>query len=324
MKTKTALNKTAIQWTWRVDPVTGLLVPNSGSTWNPLVGCERISPGCGGARGVGGCYAERLIATRLSQHPTYKGLAVMASHGPHFTGEHRLIADRLDAPIRSKRGRKIFVNDLGDLFFRGHLVEEIAAVFGVMAAAHWQTFQVLTKRADRMLELLTAFTPEQCAQAMAKYLPGEFPRAWYNDAKAATWPLPNVWVGVSTEDQKRADDRVPFLIHTPAVVHFLSIEPQLSAVNIQRWGDRIEWVVQGGESGPGARAFDIRWMDDMREQCAAAGIAYFPKQFGASPYDSTDKDLAFGLEDTHGGTEAEWPKRLRGLRTFPTPRSWPR
>ena len=318
------LNKTAIQWTWRWDPATKTLVPMSGSTWNPLVGCERISPGCGGARGVGGCYAERLIATRLSQHPTYKGLAVMNSHGPHFTGEHRIIADRLDAPLRAKRGRKIFVNDLGDLFFRGHHVEEIAAVIGVIAAAHWQTFQVLTKRADRMRELLSTLTPEQCAQAMSKYLPGNYPRAWYAAAKAAAWPLPNMWVGVSTEDQKRAEERIPHLVKTPAVVHFLSIEPQLSAVYIGPWAHGIDWVVQGGESGPGARAFDIRWMDDMRRQCAESDIAWFPKQFGAHPYDSMDANQAFSLNDAHGGTEEEWPERLRGLRTFPTPKRWPR
>jgi len=120
------MNETAIQWTWAVDPTTGALIPDSGWTWNPLVGCRKVSTGCKN------CYAERLIATRLSQHQVYRGLAVMKDPGPQFTGEHRLIVDRLDEPLRKRnpRGGKSFVNDLGDLFYTSRVESGKIAVVG--------------------------------------------------------------------------------------------------------------------------------------------------------------------------------------------------
>src|SRR5208337_2936510 len=121
------------------------LVPFSGATWNPIAGCRRVSPGCGN------CYAERLLATRLRTHPAYVGLAVMGEHGPRFTGDHRLIPERLDAPLRATKGRGIFGCDLSDLFYEGNTNEEIAAVLGIMSIAKQHTFFVLTKRAKRML-----------------------------------------------------------------------------------------------------------------------------------------------------------------------------
>ncbi len=174
------MNKTSIQWT--------------DYTWNPLVGCRRISEGCRN------CYAERLIATRLSKHTVYRGLAIMKDSGPQFTGEHHIVADRLDEPLRKRNGAKVFVNDLGDLFYEGHTNEDIAAVFGVMAAAPQHTFQVLTKRAKRMAEFLQRFDSELCLGAA---LPHLFGGAWSRkkSVDAPPWPLPNVWLGVSTEDQ---------------------------------------------------------------------------------------------------------------------------
>lgn len=344
------MNWTSIQWTWAV-ALDGTLIPDSGSTWNPLTGCRRVSPGCGGAAGVGGCYAERLLATRLSKHPAYVGLSVMSAHGPHFTGERRMVADRLDEPLRTRKARDIFVNDLGDLFFEGHPFEDIAAVFGVMAAARWQTFDVLTKRAKRMREFFV-WLEDQARQMMVGTLGARICAFLYRMAKEAmekaglrepknlvpgVWPLKNVRLGVTVEDQKRADERIHDLLACPSPVWFLSVEPQLEAVTLPdvflALGPR-GWALQGGESGPGARPFKIQWMRDMRDVCRKSGTVWFPKQFGAHPIadgiqgpgthwpaDTKMDDIGGAwrvrLADSHGGTESEWPEDLRGLRAKP-------
>lgn len=353
------MNPTNIQWTWNAR-----LEPKSGFTWNPLVGCRRISKGCGVPNG-GSCYAERLIATRLSQHKVYKGLAVMKGGGPQFTGKHRLIVDRLDEPLRKRnpKGGRTFVCDLGDMFFEGHTFEEIAAVWGVMAAAQHHTFQVLTKRTKRMAEWF-AWISEQGRELAAEI--GERPPAATSaegsaclmlmgehvnigDRRAidaynhAPWPLPNVWIGTSTEDQPAADDRIPWLLRCPAPVRFLSVEPQCGPVDLARWlaiprpieddplathllaegiragtadGPRaLNWIIQGGESGPGARPFDLGWAYSLRDQCESAGVAYFLKQLGARPVLG---DLPVEIDDSHGGDENEWPLALRGRRAFPS------
>jgi protein gp37 len=358
------VNRTSIQWTWRKDAA-GVLIPSSGFTWNPLVGCRRVSPGCEN------CYAERLIATRLSKHRVYEGLAVMGTRAPmlqrvrpQFTGEHRLIADRLDEPLRKKsaKGCKVFVNDLGDLFYEGHTFEEIAAVFGVMAACPDVTFQVLTKRIDRALEFL-AWLTERIARAIADGVPaklcagaepaiclayamkaGVMERALHRDLGAwcPPWPLPNVWLGVSVEDQKRADERIPLLLKAHAAVRFLSCEPLLGPITFEderlgwlapfhetdamlRRTPRVDWVIVGGESGPGARPFDVQWARSLVAQCRDAGVACFVKQLGARPFDgrSTDDKLDADprswitpLLDSHGGDPEEWPEDLR-VRAFP-------
>ncbi|MGE5202855.1 MAG: DUF5131 family protein, partial [Acidobacteriota bacterium] len=285
------MNKTSIQWT--------------DETWNPLVGCRRVSEGCRN------CYAERLVATRLSKHPVYRGLAIMKDSGPQFTGDHRIIADRLDEPLRKRKGVKVFVNDLGDLFYEGHTNEEIAAVFGVMAAAPRHTFQVLTKRARRMAEWF-AWIQNEAATAAAHngvapiaeillsisgyanvLIPGGGTPQGSLLRPGTVWPLPNVWLGTSTEDQATADARIPELIKCPATVRFLSVEPQIGPINLEAIchpeDPSVHWVIQGGESGPRARPFDLAWARSLRDQCKAAGTAYFLKQLGANAW--TDRVL---------------------------------
>ena len=327
--------KTAIQWTWN-----DALDEKSGWTWNPAVGCRKCSTGCKN------CYAERLIATRLSQHPVYKGLAVMKDAGPQFTGEHRLIVDRLDEPLRKRNphGGRTFVNDLGDLFYEGHTNEEIAAVFGVMAAATHHTFQVLTKRAKRMAywfawaertgHTIGANAAKVCTIESINY-------DLDIERVSRPWPLTNVWLGTSTEDQATADERIPHLLRCPAPVRFLSVEPQVGPINVRRWLEAdgpesdclpcaecgreacedhdigpvlVDWIIQGGESGPGARPFDLAWARSMRDQCKAANVAYFLKQLGAR---TIDHGLPLRLVDSHGGDPAEWPAGLQCCRAFP-------
>ena len=298
-------------------------------SWAVVNGCRRYSPGCEN------CYAERLAATRLVQTPKYKGLAVFGQNGPRWTGESRLWIHELDAPLRLRKPSKIFVADMGDLFFEGVTNEEIAAVFGVMAFAPQHTFQVLTKRAKRMREWYGWLTraamnanggrgmTERGLLACLAQKVCDHPRLRQTDTGlAGSWPLHNVWLGVSVEDQKRADERIPYLLATPAAVRWLSVEPQLEALTpqLEARPDRddgpadIDWVVQGGESGPGARPFDLAWARSMRQQCEEAGAAYFFKQAGANVRDG---GASHHLQDGHGGEMSEWPVDLR-VRQYPT------
>ncbi|HEY8946587.1 MAG TPA: DUF5131 family protein [Polyangiaceae bacterium] len=217
----------------------------SGSTWNPLLGCKEVSPGCKN------CYSARLIGTRFSKNPKlpmYHDIATTAANGhPHFTGTRRMVPDRLDEPLRTRKGRKVFVNDMGDLFYEGHPFEDIAAVFGVMAAAKQHTFQVLTKRPERAVEFFAWIETEAKREALAEPKGSAWWRVLFvlskipNDIRTpevmhgdTTWPLPNVWIGTSVEDQKSADTRIPHLLRVPAVVWFLSMEPLLEAVDLCR------------------------------------------------------------------------------------------
>jgi len=267
------------------------------ATWNPVTGCSVVSPGCTN------CYAMRLAGTRLAHLPSRAGLTRDSKAGPVWTGEVRLNEEWLTQPLRWKRPRRIFVCAHGDLFAEGVPDEWIDKVFAVMALAPQHTFQVLTKRARRMRKWASA--PDRLSRIAARafFMEGEFqPR----------WPLPNVWLGVSVEDQTRAAERIPHLLATPAAVRFVSAEPLLGPVNFRSindegailnamtgassdYGDdpdagmiapqetrtaRIDWIIVGGESGPGARPMHPDWARTIRDQCEAAGVAFFMKQWG--------------------------------------------
>lgn len=262
------------------------------ATWNPTVGCTHVSPGCDN------CYAARLASGRLKHLPTYAGLA----DGGKFNGTVRLIADRLDQPLRWKTPRMVFVNSMSDLFHDDVPDSFIAEVFGRMAAVQRHTFQVLTKRHGRMRSLLNRpdFRDEVYEHAWAYDQQGIYDPFGQDPG---WWPLPNVWLGVSVENQRWADIRIPALLDTPAAVRFLSCEPLLGPVDVGRWvgcGDpahrhtgscalfgadhRIGWVITGGESGQGARMASNDWFRTIRDQCTAAGVAYFHKQNGNKKY----------------------------------------
>jgi protein gp37 len=238
-------------------------------TWNVVTGCKRVSPGCDN------CYAARLAAGRLRGHPRYEGVAEMAEAGPRWTGEVRWHRELLEQPLRWQRPRRIFVCAQSDLFHPYVPPCFIADVWAVMASAKQHTFQVLTKRPARMQYLLT------------------------DPPGGVTWPLPNVWLGVSVEDQQRAEERIPLLLQTPAALRYVSCEPLLGAVNLKlylplttrgrggpiRAEGGIGWVIGGGESGPGARPMHPDWARSLRDQCQAADVPFFFKQWGAwAPY----------------------------------------
>ena len=210
---------TAIEWTE--------------STWNPLTGCTKISPGCQH------CYAERM-AKRLQAmgQPNYANGFRLTLH------EHALVA-----PLGWKKPQMIFVNSMSDLFHRDVPLDFVLRVFDVMRQAHWHTFQVLTKRSERLLAL----------------------------DGALDWPA-NVWMGVSVERQDYAF-RIDHLRATQARLKFLSLEPLLSPLPALDLAG-IDWVIVGGESGPGARALDPVWVTQVRDQCLAAGVPFFFKQWG--------------------------------------------
>jgi len=208
------------------------------ATWNPVRGCTKVSPGCTH------CYAE-TFAERFRGVP---------GHPFEFGFDLRLVPTKLAEPIRWTTPRKIFVNSMSDLFHDEVSDEYIEAVCRVMLAANWHTYQVLTKRADRMHALLQ----------------GKLRRA----AKAE-----HIWWGVSVEDRKYGLPRIAALRAADTAVAFLSIEPLLENLGMFDLAG-IRWVIAGGESGPGARPMELEWVRSIRDQCREAGVAFFFKQWG--------------------------------------------
>ena len=275
-------------------------------TWNPVTGCAVLSPGCTN------CYAMRLAGGRLKHHPSRQGLIDDSKAGPVWNGRVRLNENWLNQPLRWRRPRLIFTCAHGDLFHEAVPLEWIDRVWRVMVEAHRKhghIFQVLTKRPERMREAL-----------------GPAGIGWYAGHGAVPSPEPGIWLGVSVEDQKRADERIPVLLDTPAAVRFISAEPLLgplwldgfisdepevarlaavapgtpgcfNALTGEFWpalGDfeaefrgrleglpSIDWVICGGESGPGARPMHPDWARGIRDQCRDAEVPFFFKQWGS-------------------------------------------
>lgn len=266
---------------------TGILWTDA--TWNPLTGCSRVSDGCKF------CYAEARAGTRLKDSPRYKGLTKMTANGPRWTGEIRVIDEVLDQPIRWTKPRLVFVNSMSDLFHENVSFADIALIFGVMAASPNHTFQTLTKRPKRMLEWFQWLTEKAKEAAGDEYdLSGASELTYIMDEAAhrfprkvscgASWPLPNVWLGVSTENQKAADERIPLLLQCPAAVYWISYEPALGpldlAMYLSVYSGGLDWVVAGGESGKNARPAHPDWFRDLRDQCLASEVPYIFKQWG--------------------------------------------
>lgn len=256
------------------------------ATWNPVNGCSLASPGCTN------CYAMK----QAHRVPQRRGLTQHTSGGMVWTGEVRFDEAKLTKPLHWKRPRRIFVCAHGDLFHESVPDEWIDRVFAVMALCPQHTFQVLTKRSARMRAWMRDFIAGRryvgkAIRELADVSAGRV--ADYIAPINQIEPLPNVWLGVSVEDQRRADERIPDLLATPAAVRWLSCEPLLGWVDLVQfepdwgyWLDNLDWVVAGGESGPGARPMHPDWARDLRDQCAAAGVPFFFKQWGDwAPHD---------------------------------------
>jgi protein gp37 len=265
----------------------------SDATWNVITGCSVASASCRR------CYAMKLAGTRLQHHPSRAGLTQDTPAGPVWTGEVRFNEDWLLQPLAWRRPRRIFVCAHGDLFHENVPDEWIDRVFAVMALAPHHTFQVLTKRAERMLDYLRC-GGGSCINVGIRQA---IERMGHPDIGAVDKALPNVWLGVSVEDQAAADKRVPLLLQTPAAVRWISAEPLLGPVDLSaeylaiKCGGRypfkglpkehrttlvdlLDWVVVGGESGANARPMSPTWARSLRDQCAAAGVPFLFKQWG--------------------------------------------
>jgi protein gp37 len=293
-------------------------------TWNPVTGCTKVSPGCDH------CYIDRCPPFRMAGRK-FDGPGVGATTGVVLHPE------RLDQPLRKRswRGKRVFVNSLSDVFHEDVPDEYLARMWAVMALSPEVTFLVLTKRHGRMRSLLCSegFT-NRIVRAMLSYVAAHK----LNDVAAPVWPLPNVWLGVTVENQAWADNRIPVLLDTPAAVRWLSVEPMLGPVDLAlayqydpdtfcggcsgvagikhepacgwepgEWHG-IDWVVVGGESGPGARPMHPDWARSLRDQCAAAGVPFLFKQWGEwAPDERVDSD---GARRVGRKPEAKDPKSL--------------
>jgi protein gp37 len=217
-----------------------------------------------------------------------------------WNGQVRFIERHLEDPLRWKRPRRIFVNSMSDLFHEEVKSDWIAAIFSVIEASPRHTFQILTKRPERMREWVAPFD------------------AWLRYAADTTFALrfKHVWLGVSVEDQATAGERIPILLRTPAAVRWVSYEPALGPLNlaeIETGGEALlDWLVCGGESGPGARPMHPDWARAARDQCFAASVPFFFKQWGeyASVSEVAGNGLHFTFED--GATVRRLGKKLAG------------
>jgi protein gp37 len=297
-------DKTGIEWT--------------DATWNPTTGCDRISPGCDH------CYALTMAARlKAMGQARYQADGDPRTSGPGFGfTEH---PDILDQPLRWTRPRRIFVNSMSDLFHAQADDLFIAEVFAVMSLAPQHTFQVLTKRPKQMAGLLA--DPDGDWRYKVSLARKRITNRGGMDLPPPKWPLPNVWLGTSVENQRYADLRIPHLARTPAAVRFLSVEPMLGPVDprpgwargpdlglnqagltwLKEW---IDWVIVGGESGPGARPMQPTWARDLRDQCVAAGVPFLFKQAGSV------LAAEWGCRSHKGTDMAEWPEEFR-IREYP-------
>ncbi|PVB16436.1 hypothetical protein DDJ71_19830 [Mycobacteroides abscessus] len=289
-------DKTGIEWT--------------DATWNPISGCTKVSPGCDN------CYAE-AIAERFRGKP-----------GHYYEGgfDIQLRPKMLGLPLFKKweAPRRVFVNSMSDLFHALVPDDYIAKVFAVMALAEQHTFQVLTKRHGRMQSLLSNRDFQQ--QVYEEWGGLETPggRPTMEDWPWPGWPLANVHLVVSVEDQKRAELRIPYLLRTPAAVRGISAEPLLGGVELlstgllarDEFGRGIDWVIVGGESGHGARPMHPHWAKSLRAQCLQAEVPFLFKQWGdwtpLAPLKDGKFDFSKGVVMTDDGNtynrgDLTWP-----------------
>jgi len=273
-------------------------------TWNPILGCSKVSSGCDH------CYAEAMAARFCKPWQPYSGLIASG----RWNGRVHVVEERLRDPIRRKKPRKIFVNSMSDLF-HGEIDEDtIDRIFAVMAICRHHTFQILTKRPHRMFEYLAGYGRlDNIYDCWHEFSGGPM--------EAEAWPLPNVWLGVTAENQQTADERIPLLLQTPAAVRFVSVEPMLGPVDLRpylhrglladpseigKFRDPVDWVICGGESGPGARPMHQDWARGLRDQCQVARVPFLFKQWGEWLHQDQWPDTAVEIDPD------EWMHATRG------------
>lgn len=270
-------------------------------TWNPTTGCNKVSAGCKF------CYAEKQHFRLQHMH--------QGKYTKGFAEGVQMHEDELLKPLRWQKPSLVFVNSMSDLFHADVPFEFIDKVFAVIGFSQNHTFQILTKRPERMLEYFTKhYSQSKIVNACRLFtMMGE---ANYEKIKAerhhnypgsdGSWPMPNVWLGTSCEDQATTNLRIPYLLQVPASVRFLSCEPLLGAIDLippinypipgtKDYAPPIQWVIAGGESGNKARPVHPDWLRGLRDQCQAAGVPFFFKQWG------------------EWGTEMKFPKKRKNI-----------
>jgi protein gp37 len=324
-------------------------------TWNPTVGCSRVSDGCEN------CYAERMAhRLKMMGNPDYEDVSNWRQSPPYWTGEVRCLPKRLEQPLHWRKPRRVFVNSMSDLFHEKVPFSFIAEVFHTMTGecdyrpAPEHTYQILTKRPKRMLEFFHWLDSYRDGEAFIEALQELYRHPPY---------FSRVWLGVSVENQRTADERIPLLLKTPAALRWVSYEPALGPICFDAlWetavyrGDKssgfidydgVDWLVVGGESGPGARPCEVEWIRSTVQQCKAAGVPLFVKQvgrhcrgsaegfradwyelsegdwwrppmIGENAFKAPDEYIGFRTYDRKGSKPAEWPLDLR-VQEWPNP-----
>lgn len=240
------------------------------ATWNPIRGCSRVSEGCRN------CYAERVAARFSGSGAAYEGLAVMKNGEPRWTGEIRFIEKHLRDPLRWKTPMRIFVNSMSDLFHPGVSDEMLGRIFDVMATAPQHVYQILTKRPERMREVLAQFA--SVATSIRRDQAFKQPGITEKECPPKNWHF-----GVSIEDQKTAEERLPILMRCETEMRIVSYEPAIGPVDFRKSlgvDGAVDWIICGGESGPGARPMHPEWARKTRDFCIASRIPFFFKQWG--------------------------------------------
>lgn len=313
------------------------------ATWNPITGCTLVDDGCRN------CYAAELAAGRLKAHPSRHGLAVRNAQGvAKFTGQLRWNNQWADQPLRWRKPRMIFVCAHGDLFHEDVPTVWIDRVFSVMVLAPRHTFQVLTKRPDRAARYFARDDDGfMAAEARIEHRAKQIAR----DRKTpvpigktllGTAPWPHIWLGTSASDQASAEARVPALLGTPAATHFVSAEPLLGPVDLASMCDDgaydaligfdakgsghifkgLDWVICGGESGRRARPMHPDWARSLRDQCAAAQVPFFFKQWGTWLPQCQDPDGRWDwAEADERGILHHWPEDREHKTSMPLSKS---
>lgn len=314
------MTKSNIQWTDR--------------TWNPTIGCSKVSAGCQN------CYAIK-DQHRLSNNPNQKirnnaqGLTEKKGDRLEWTGQVKFLPERLEQPLRWRKPSMVFVNSQSDLFHEAITDEQLDQIFAEMAFTPQHLYQVLTKRPERMAKYVAGLDLRRLIRAIGAMIP--------SGQCSIKLPLPNVWLGVTCENQKAADERIPWLLQTPAAIRFLSCEPLLEKIDLEKafavidvngepsgpicdpdGSDKIGWVIAGGESGHSARPCDIDWIQSIVDQCNDFDVPCFVKQLGSRPLIRCREPGETGFSEFgpivrttgKGGNPEEWPEHLR-VRQFP-------
>ena len=282
------------------------------ATWNPIVGCEIVSPGCKHCYAMGEAARQERLAKAAGRETPYAGTTQASKAGPVWTGKVALAERALTAPLKRRTPTTYFVNSMGDLFADGVEDAWLDKVWAVMALCPQHTFLVLTKRPERMREYVhDLFDDAGTGQRRLPMIEIDHPAGRKALVHLVDWevwhrPLPNVWLGVTAEDQPRAAERIPALLDTPAAVHFVSYEPAIGPLDLTRVREtdgcsydtlrgrsgplpwqvpfqaRLDWVICGGESGRGehVRPMHPDWARQVRDDCVGAGVPFFFKQWG--------------------------------------------